>query len=1086
MRRSRKTYKRDWRTLSAVVIAIAGIAIAANRGAAGLADKTHVTGAGAFFAMSGGLQSTAQQSILNRPLAFEANSGQAAKRVKFIARAGKSNLLLNAQSVEVASDESFGLKFVGADAASEPQGVDPLPGRRNYIVGNDRSKWHTDVLAFRRVTYRDLYPGVDLTFYGKQNEFEYDFLVKPGANPLAIRLRFQAGRTRITAAGDLILKDRGGELIQRKPIVYQEIGGQRKSIDGHYSLGRKGEVGISIGEYDHSQPLVIDPTLVYSGYLGGSGDDSGSSIAIDGSGNLYLAGTTASINFPTHAPAFPNNKGLSDIFVTKIDPTGSSVIYSTYIGGSGVDRGDGIAVDTNGNAYVVGRVDPASADFPTTPGSFGPAYHGGDFDGLVFKLNAAGNGLVYSGFLGGEENDSTEGVAVDASGVAYVTGGTKSNAFPVTVNAYQGQRAGDTDAYLTKINSSGSALLYSSYIGGSGTDRGSGVVIDGNGTAYLAGYGASPDFPTQDPFQAGFGGGFDAFIARFDTNASGLNSLVFSSYLGGSGDDKAFGIAADAGINNLYVVGQTSSNNFPVLNPAQASSGGSFDAFIAKVSNSGTKIFASYFGGSGDDRATGVAVNASGVYLTGFTSSTNLPIVSPLQLNNGGGFDAFVAKLNPGGSSILYSTYLGGSGNENFAPAVTSTNPIVVDSANAYITGYTASANFPLLAPLQAASGGGQEAFIAKIADLTPAADFGLSIAPGSRTINPGDATTFTITAAPTGGFTGSISLSATGLSADATASFAPATIAITDTSAKSSTLTINSTPSTPPGTYLLNITATSGNVQHSFAVQLVVSGANPIDAADFFVHQHYIDFLGREPDPSGDQFWINQITSCGADAQCTQVKRINVSAAFFLSIEFQQSGYYVHRVYKSAFGDLNPPVVPVPIRFSDFVRDMQQVRNGVIVGQGNWQAQFDANKQAFALAFVQRSDFIVRYPASTSATAFVNSLDANAGLVLSENERSALIAELSPNPADASLRGDVLMKVAENQTLQQKELNRAFVLMQYFGYLRRNPDDLPDSNFAGYNFWLNKLTQFNGDYIAAEMVKAFISSSEYRQRFGP
>jgi glucose/arabinose dehydrogenase len=264
------------------------------------------------------------------------------------------------------------------------------------------------------------------------------------------------------------------------------------------------------------------------------------------------------------------------------------------------------------------------------------------------------------------------------------------------------------------------------------------------------------------------------------------------------------------------------------------------------------------------------------------------------------------------------------------------------------------------------------------------------------------------------------------------------------------------------------------------------VTGANPVDAADFFVHQHYIDFLGREPDPSGYQFWINQIASCGADPQCTQVKRINVSAAFFLSIEFQQSGYYVYRVYKSAFGDINPTAVPVPIRFTQFLPDMQQVRNGVIVGQGNWQAQFDANKQAFALAFVQRPDFLARYPALTSAAAFVNLLDANAGGVLSESERSALITELSPNPSDPTLRADVLMKVAENQTLQQKEFNRAFVLMEYFGYLRRNPDDAPDSNFAGYNFWLTKLNQFNGDYIAAEMVKAFISSGEYRQRFGP
>src|SRR5205814_1869891 len=243
------------------------------------------------------------------------------------------------------------------------------------------------------------------------------------------------------------------------------------------------------------------------------------------------------------------------------------------------------AIDSSGNAYVVGRVDSKSTDFPTTPGSLATSYRGGDFDGIVFKLNAQGNALVYSSYLGGEENDSVEGIAVDANGVAYVTGGTKSNAFPITMNAYQSTRAGDTDAFLAKINPAGSALLYSSFIGGAATDRGSGVVIDGNGLAYIAGYGASPDFPTENPFQAGFGG-------------------------------------------------------------------------------------------SGDDRGTGMAVNSSGVYVTGFTSSPNLPTVTPLQLNNGGGFDAFVAKLNLTGSSILYSTYLGGTANENFVAAVTGTNPI--------------------------------------------------------------------------------------------------------------------------------------------------------------------------------------------------------------------------------------------------------------------------------------------------------------------------------------------------------------------------------------------------------------------------
>ena len=279
-------------------------------------------------------------------------------------------------------------------------------------------------------------------------------------------------------------------MYERKPVVFQEVNRQRHLIEAHYVLLGNREVGFEVGEYDRTQPLIIDPTLVYSTYLGGTGDDLGSSIAIDGSNNVYIAGTTASANFPTHGPAFPNTAGLADIFVTKIDATGGNVVYSTYIGGSGLDRADGIALDSGGNAYVVGRVGDTSTDFPTTAGSLATNYRGGDFDGVVFKLNATGNALVYSTYLGGEDNDSTEGIAVDLSGNAYVTGGTRSAGFPITSSAFQSARAGDTDAYLTKLNSTGSAVLYSTLLGGGGTDRGSGVAIGSSGVVYFAGYGS--------------------------------------------------------------------------------------------------------------------------------------------------------------------------------------------------------------------------------------------------------------------------------------------------------------------------------------------------------------------------------------------------------------------------------------------------------------------------------------------------------------------------------------------------------------------------------------------------------------------
>jgi len=262
--------------------------------------------------------------------------------------------------------------------------------------------------------------------------------------------------------------------------------------------------------------------------------------------------------------------------------------------------------------------------------------------------------------------------------------------------------------------------------------------------------------------------------------------------------------------------------------------------------------------------------------------------------------------------------------------------------------------------------------------------------------------------------------------------------------------------------------------------------GANPIDQAGFFVRQHYVDFLNREPDAAGLAFWTNQITQCGADANCIELKRINVSAAFFLSIEFQETGYLVYRSYKAAFGNL--AAAPVPVGFTDFLRDTQQIGQGVLVGIGDWQTQLETNKQAFALAFVQRMDFRTAFPDSMTAYQFVTKLDTNAGRVLSASEKADLIAVLGTTPENLTKRASVLRSVAEDQDLKNAEKNKAFVLMQYFGYLRRNPNDPPEIglNFDGYNFWLGKLNEFNGNFVDADMVKAFIISTEYRQRFGP
>ena len=311
---------------------------------------------------------------------------------------------------------------------------------------------------------------------------------------------------------------------------------------------------------------------------------------------------------------------------------------------------------------------------------------------------------------------------------------------------------------------------------------------------------------------------------------------------------------------------------------------------------------------------------------------------------------------------------------------------------------------------------------------------------------------------------------------------FKTVNIALTDDAYAEGNETFSISLSNPTGASLGSPGAATINITDNESV----TGINAIDQAGFFVHQHYIDFLNREPDPPGFGFWTNQITSCGSDQQCIDVKRINVSAAFFLSIEFQETGYLVYRIYKSGFGNL--PGKPVPVVLNDFLRDTQEIGRGVVVGATGWEQVLENNKQAYALELVQRPEFLTAYPNTLTGDQVVTQLNTNAGGVLSPAEKANLVAVLGATPSDVVKRASVLRSVAEDADLKNAELNKAFVLMQYFGYLRRNPNDPPEAalNFDGYNFWLNKLNQFNGNFQNAEMVKAFLLSGEYRQRFGP
>ncbi len=687
------------------------------------------------------VSSQLKENTVRQPFTFEANQGQFAPEVKFISRGGGYNLFLTPTEMvmsirrqktkgkkqkwelpqltadqEPPTSDVLRMKLTGANAEPKITGLERRPSVSNYFVGNDPARWRTNVPGYAKVKYESVYPGIDMTYYGNQQNLEYDFIVAPGADPAQIRLAFEgADEIGIDSQGDLVMHTAGGEVRQRKPIVYQEQNGKRSEISGRYALIQKlkskiqdWEVGLEIGAYDRSRPLIIDPVLSYSTYFGGGGNEEGNSIAVDSAGNVYLTGFTDSINFPLANSSQPNlSGGQQDAFVVKLDPSGTRLLYSTYLGGNGQDNGTSIAVDQAGNAYITGFTD--STNFPVR-NALQPTNRG-SFNAFVVKTDPAGS-ILNSTLFGGSFGDYGSSVAVDATGNVYVAGIATSPDLPMA-GAIQPQPGGLVDAYVAKIDPSGNRLVYSTYLGGIGIEGASSMAVDSAGNVYLTGLTSSPNFRTANALQASHGGGlFDAFVAKL--NPSGTE-LVYSTYLGGRGEDRAFRIAADTA-GNAYVVGDTDSTNFPVANAAQRSNGGSADAFVAKLNASGSQlVYSTYLGGSGIDGATAIAVDAAGsVYVAGFTASANFPTVNPLQQVFGGRYDGFVAKLSLSGSTLDYSTYLGGSG-------IDSAFGVAADSTSAYVMGVTDSTNFPTVAPLQPAFGGGTaDLFIANIKSSGP------------------------------------------------------------------------------------------------------------------------------------------------------------------------------------------------------------------------------------------------------------------------------------------------------------------------------------------------------------------------------
>ncbi|HKD03170.1 MAG TPA: SBBP repeat-containing protein [Terriglobales bacterium] len=717
------------------------------------------------------------------PLVFEPNQGQSDSQVKFLAHGTNYGLFLTADQAVLALHKSptqvavLRMALARADENAAAVAMDPLPGKSNYIIGNDPTKWHRNIPQFARVRYQNVYPGVDLAYYGNQGRLEYDLEVAPDADTHQIAMSFPGvEKLTLDGQGNLVIAAGDGEIRLEAPSIYQKVGDQRRPIAGHFALRGRNEVGFELGEYDHSRTLVIDPVLIYSTYLGGTGNEACSvitgtgipqsrcpAIAVDAAASAYLAGSTTSTNFPTVQSSATMGgifqatlNGTANLFVTKLDSTGSAILFSTYVGGSGVDLPSGIAIDTAFRVNLTGTT--TSSNFPTLNG-FQDTPAAAGTHAFVTQVNFDGGSLVYSTYLSGSGTDTGTGIALDFQQTIYVTGTTTSNNFPVFPNpgAFQTTPKATNQFFLATINprmAGASSLVYSTYLGGStpstGVAVGGAIAVDINTSTpgvYITGGTEFSDMPAQNSFQP-YRAGKDVFLAKFIFFPLQPNTppvLSYLTYLGGSGDDVGTGVAVDTSFN-AYVTGSTTSTDFgqptstttPAYQPC-LNAPGVFppnpcpnnvtlpDAFVAKVlpctgtscsaSSTVQLLYFTYLGGSGTDVGTDIAVDQiQGARVTGWTNSTNLPVLNPLAtvgsaLN--GGTDAFLARIDTlatTATSTSYAvSYLGGSGND------AGTGIAVDPSSDTYVAGETSSPNFPVVTPFQGSLSGASDVFVSKI-----------------------------------------------------------------------------------------------------------------------------------------------------------------------------------------------------------------------------------------------------------------------------------------------------------------------------------------------------------------------------------
>ena len=815
------------------------------------------------------------------PLMFEPNVGQTDPQVRFIARGSNYGLFLTDRDAVLAlrhsgSDESkksatsvLRMKLTGAHADAHVAGTDALPGKSNYLIGNDPSRWRRNVPQFSRVRYSEIYPGVDLVYYGNHGQLEYDFRVAPGADPKNIQLSFEGASGLRLESGDLLVETGAGDIRLKAPRVYEEGSeSSRKPVNGRFALLAKDRVGFEVGEYDRSRTLVIDPVLTYSTYLGGTGTEMLPSVAVDSGASIYVTGATNSTDFPVVPAGSSSFKtgATSNVFVAKFDPTGATLIFSTYIGGIGADTSVGIAVDAATNVYIAGTT--TSTNFPVTASSAFQAtpVSPGNPHTFVSELSADGTHLLYSSYFSGNQTDTAKGMTLDNKGLVYVIGITNSTNFPLapTAGTFQSTLQGANAFFISKINptsSGANSLVFSTYFGGgnpsNGSVSGGAIAVDNNaagsniyftgGTNFLfTGNNPTTDFPIKNAINPGGAcldaptqstttacttsglAPMDAFVAKLNPGTNTGAQLLYCSYLGGTGTDIGLGIAVDAS-GNAYLTGSTDSNAFPAISGGiqgkQPSPGGGVDAFVAKINNPTTNTgstnvqltYFSFLGGSGTDIGNAITVDSvQGARVVGTTASSNFPTLNPIP--GGGTFKgtqkAFVARLDTLGttaSTSQFVTLLGGSASE------TGTGITLDTDSNTYVTGETTSTDFPIAAPFQPALKGPQDVFVSK---LGPTLSFNVTVAsPTANSANAGNQLSFTYTVMNTGDTTSNVAFSdnlaagsgsapVTFVSASASGGTCPTTP--TDNKVlcnlgvinggQSSTITVNLTP-TGPGT---------------------------------------------------------------------------------------------------------------------------------------------------------------------------------------------------------------------------------------------------------------------------------------------